>query len=133
MENIKNNSKINILLYEPDIEFSNFLKKYLEFYDLNVFNVSDFNKIFETLNIENIDICIFHLEANVKSFDFVDFFEKIKNFELKKNKNIKILFSGLILPTENIFKFLEKKESFFIMKYSLPFEWINKIKAIMRN
>ncbi len=131
MENKKNNSKINILLYEKDIEFSNFLKKYLEFYDLNVFNISDFNKIFEILNIEKFDFFICHLEENSISFDFVDFFDKIK--ELKNNTNIKILFSGLILPTEDVFKFLEKKEAFFIMKYSLPFEWINKIKAIIRN
>lgn len=131
MENKKNNSKINILLYEKDIEFSNFLKKYLEFYDLNVFNISDFNKIFEILNIEKFDFFICHLEENSISFDFVDFFDKIK--ELKNNTNIKILFSGLILPKEDVFKFLEKKEAFFIMKYSLPFEWINKIKAIIRN
>jgi DNA-binding response OmpR family regulator len=131
LENKKNNSKINILLYEKDIEFSNFLKKYLEFYDLNVFNISDFNKIFEILNIEKFDFFICHLEENSISFDFVDFFDKIK--ELKNNTNIKILFSGLILPTEDVFKFLEKKEAFFIMKYSLPFEWINKIKAIIRN
>jgi DNA-binding response OmpR family regulator len=131
LENKKNNSKINILLYEKDIEFSNFLKKYLEFYDLNVFNISDFNKIFEILNIEKFDFFICHLEENSISFDFVDFFDKIK--ELKNNTNIKILFSGLILPKEDVFKFLEKKEAFFIMKYSLPFEWINKIKAIIRN
>lgn len=131
MENKKNNSKINILLYEKDIEFSNFLKKYLEFYDLNIFNISDFNEIFEILNIKKFDFFICHLEENSISFNFVDFFDKIK--ELKNNTNIKILFSGLILPTEDVFKFLEKKEAFFIMKYSLPFEWINKIKAIIRN
>ncbi|MCP3660355.1 MAG: hypothetical protein GY830_08645 [Bacteroidetes bacterium] len=115
---------IKILFFCPATNFAKEFKLYLELYDFQVELVTKLTDLFAAIkNHDDFDILISSISGI--EHDYTDI--------IKFHHKLKILFISHIIPKLDILKEIEKYNTHFLIQYSSPFKWKQKIVAIVNS